>query len=197
MAEPGQRASLENWSRKGFQVQILALAYVTFVNCGRILCEMELIRQKRQNECGMACLAMLSGTSIDDVFAVMTAHGLFHKKRGYRTTKRIVEKTIEAMGLAHSGWMEQEYASPCKLFGWADVARITERTNRNALIGVDAEYVGYNPFTLNGGRSYWHWVVYDPQQRAVLDPLRSKPVLHPRRLWQRHQIEMALYVDQA
>ncbi len=151
---------------------------------------MDLVQQTQHGACGIACLSMVSGKSMDEILEIMYAHGIKSKRallQGRKpllnTWARGIERTLDVMGIGHSEWSPKSWYAP--RLHWGELVRTAQTSERNAFVGVNFD-CAYSD-QLGNGRGNWHWVIYDYERDGILDPLKPHPVIV------RNQVKGRLY----
>lgn len=111
---------------------------------------MKLVRQKKDSDCGPACLAMLAGIPL--VEATRAIFGDAPRKKYY------TEKDQLRAALTHYGVITLRNLRRC-----SDPTKLT----RDALLKTNMRKDGY-----------YHWAVWDAKRQKLLDPLykRTRPL---------------------
>lgn len=102
-----------------------------------------LIPQKHSTGCGIACVAMVSGVSYRRALKATFPHGI---KKDYLTGYADLKRGIAALGGKHAPRAHNAPSSWGRI-ECTSIVRVNERANGN-----------------------WHWVVFDAEQRVLLDP---------------------------
>lgn len=107
------------------------------------------VQQRTKNDCGVACVAMLAGVSYEIAKAAFD----FKRRRTMRTTAEDCINALRKLGIA---------------------------TERFFPLGPDPVESLTVPALLktNKRRRIWHWAVYDPVTRRVLDPANQSATNH-------------------
>lgn len=109
---------------------------------------MKFIQQKHRTGCGIACVAMISNRSYQEVYDYFFPEG---KRQNHYTTRDQIKAALNHFGCGHSGRFQVGPKS------W-------EQMQYDSIVVVDKE------------ENYWHWVVYHSEEQLVYDPERRKPV---------------------
>jgi len=114
---------------------------------------LELILQKKSNDCGVACLSMLGGIAYEE--AVQLLHG---QEGLARTSRKEIRSALTAIKGIDVG---------PRFVGWHKPRKIDEIDLRfNALLQTN----GFGPEGQN-----WHWIVWDASNKRALDPSGKSP----------------------
>lgn len=102
----------------------------------------------KEGDCGAAALAMVAGISYEESYKLFT-DTIFEKEKNFRVTKGEMEKALKALNLNYFR---------CKHY------RKWENITGDACL-IDA----------NKKAQFWHWIVYVPLEKAIIDPRIGKP----------------------
>ncbi len=117
---------------------------------------MRLIKQKDDgNECGVACVAMLSGCTYAEAF-----HALYLKGKAKRTSLADMRRALAQFETN------------------LEVRRKMRRVRRNELPDLGADALLKTTPRSDGD---WHWMVWDARRKKILDP-KKVPYRRPR-IW--------------
>lgn len=105
---------------------------------------MKLVEQRQRNDCGVACVAMVANVSYKKAFVAL---GFNKNTRKFGTNKHNLRTALYALGLDTYPKMRRVPK---------DITTITNK----AILRCN-QYRGKD----------WHWKVYDPKNKTILDPL--------------------------
>jgi len=106
---------------------------------------MRRVFQDDENGCGVACVAMIAGITYDDARRIIFKH-----RRGTYTNTTDLRRALKRLHVRIAGRMTP--------LGTLDYRRLREQ----AILKVNL---------YRGGT--WHWVVWDPRRKIILDPQRK------------------------
>lgn len=109
-------------------------------------------QQNRSSGCGIACVAMISGKTYDQVRQLMFPDG---RKRNFYTDWNDIKSALDKLNIRRD-------KRPFSVKNW-------ESIDSRSIVACSKKKSGN-----------WHWVVVDKGQ--VFDPLKSEPVSRSRRI---------------
>jgi ABC-type bacteriocin/lantibiotic exporter with double-glycine peptidase domain len=109
---------------------------------------MKTIKQKEENDCGVACVAMLTGTSYDEARAA-----IYPKGRSKLTKTKDLHSALVKLGRKPLSVRRQPFAS-----------KTLRDLDTDALVFVE----------MDDGDDSKHWVVWDAKAKKLRDPYRTK-----------------------
>lgn len=105
------------------------------------------VQQSKATGCGIACLAIVAGTSLERAAAILFGETIPSVTRTHWTDMR---KGLKAAGFEGIG-------NPRRVSDWNNIHGV-------ALVAVSRS------------KENWHWVIYDGFDGLVYDPLKEEPV---------------------
>lgn len=120
------------------------------------------VPQLRQDDCGVACVAMLASVSYDTALGVFR----FRPRQSRRTTSRQIIDAMRALGF--------DAVEPHPQGGWSVRDRLLPLNNREPPLNA---IIKETPFGFNAGRRF-HWCVYDRASGDIWDPADKKPLIN-------------------
>jgi ABC-type bacteriocin/lantibiotic exporter with double-glycine peptidase domain len=109
---------------------------------------MKTIKQKEENDCGVACVAMLAGVSYDEARAVIYPNG-----RAKLTKTKDLSAALKKLGREPLSDRRQPFGS-----------QTLQDLETDALVFVE----------LKNGNASKHWVVWDAKAKKPRDPYHTK-----------------------
>lgn len=109
---------------------------------------MKTIKQREENDCGVACVAMLAGTSYDEARAV-----IYPKGRSKLTKTKDLSKALVKLGRKPLSDRRQPFGS-----------KVPQDLDTDALVFVE----------MDNGDDSKHWIVWDAKAKKLRDPYHAK-----------------------
>jgi len=110
---------------------------------------MKTIKQRRQTDCGVACVAMLAGVSYEEAWEKVHAEG-----PGKKTKTADLRRALQELGRTPDIGRRRSLR-------WTTLESLEE----------DALVMGWLD---DGGKEYRHWIVWDAKARKPRDPYQRK-----------------------
>lgn len=109
---------------------------------------MKTIKQQEENDCGVACVAMLTGSSYDEARAVV-----YPKGRSKLTKTKDLSKALLKLGRKPLSNRRQPFGS-----------KTPRDLDTDALVFVE----------MDDGNDSKHWIVWDAKAKKLRDPYHTK-----------------------
>lgn len=117
--------------------------------------------QKHKTACGIACIAMLTGTRYSAV--MKNAEEILHDDFGYKSNFRTTASQLRQLAVASDVHLSRKIPfrnirrTKLEFF---ELCMMDRRPSCHAIVAV-------NP---NADRTTWHWVLWDHERHRILDP---------------------------